>query len=148
MNSIEFPDREAFTSVEMLVLEDQRTELDQLKELLEMLPGANVIPTDEYDFAKARIEEGRCGLFVTDLRIDTPPEGRRTNAKRLLARIQNMKLFIPSVATSAFHDDLNEVRKEKLATTCVTKAERSHLKVQPGDAQVAGGDSAFTRLVL
>lgn len=112
--------------IRALILEDEIGILDSLCEALEKLDGLHIIPCSNHDEAERIILAGECDIYITDLRINIQPEGRRQtqfNAALLLSLIKKIEFSVPSIARSQYTEKLKEVSNENLANHSIDKTE-------------------------
>lgn len=120
---INLPERSQFLGVDLLILEDEEDQLASLSKAAKRLGNTRVRSLRFGDRARDEILEGKVSVLVTDLKVKTHQE-RNYNATRILRDIKRRRLHVPSVATSAF-DEIDNVRKERLAAVCISKNEKN-----------------------
>ena len=128
-NKIELND---YKQVSTLILEDEPTELLNLVKSIEKIPNNKIIATASFEEAKQIAINGKCSYLITDLRINQKKGNRIVPimASKILKNIKNKGLFIPSIATSFYKDQLDEVRQQNAADYCIEKEDDSVEKIK------------------
>ena len=108
-------------TIRVLVLEDDDNSRELLVEGIKQMENTDVTGTSDFEVAKQALREGKCDVYITDLRIDSVNSSPFKNGADLLQMIKRNSAAVARIATSQWADDLLEVKSQGLADIVIPK---------------------------